>query len=48
MRSGGAGSVLNSKGDFNCSYIPRLTVEELDKVKVRGAGARGYQGDLVG
>ena len=33
MRRGGAGSVLNSKGEFNRSYIPRLKVEEMDKVK---------------
>ena len=26
-------SVLNSKGEFNRSYIPRLKVEEMDKVK---------------
>ena len=33
MRRGGAGSVLNSKSEFNRCYIPRLKVEEQDKIK---------------
>ena len=33
MRRGGAGSVLNSCGEFNRCYIPRLRVEEPSKVE---------------
>ena len=33
MRRGGAGSVLNSRAEFNRCYIPRLKVEEHDKVR---------------
>ena len=33
MKRGGAGSVLNSRAEFNRCYIPRLKVEECDKVK---------------
>ena len=33
MRRGGAGSVLNSRGEFNRCYIPRLRVEEPSKVE---------------
>ena len=33
MRRGGAGSVLNSKAEFNRCYIPRLKVEEQDKIE---------------
>ena len=33
MRRGGAGSVLNSRAEFNRCYIPRLKVEEQDKIK---------------
>ena len=33
MRRGGAGSVLNSKSEFNRCYIPRLKVEEQDKIR---------------
>ena len=32
MRRGGAGSVLNSRSEFNRCYIPRLKVEEQDKL----------------
>ena len=33
MRRGGAGSVLNSRAEFNRCYIPRLKVEEQDKIR---------------
>ena len=33
MIRGGAGSVLNSKAEFNRCYIPRLRVEEQDKIE---------------
>ena len=33
MRRGRAGSVLNSRGEFNRCYIPRLRVEEPSKVE---------------
>ena len=32
MRRGGAGSVLNSRSEFNRCYIPRLKVEEQEKL----------------
>ena len=33
MRRGGAGSVLNSRAEFNRYYFPRLRVEEQEKIK---------------
>ena len=33
MRKGGTGAVLNSKSEFNRSYIPRLKVVDEEKVK---------------
>ena len=33
MRRGGAGSVLNSRAEFNRCYIPRLRVEEQEKLE---------------
>ena len=30
---GGAGSVLNSRSEFNRCYIPRLKIEEQDKIR---------------
>lgn len=33
MRGGGAGGVLNSCSEFNRCYIPRLRVEEQDRIK---------------
>ena len=32
LEGGGAGSVLNSRSEFNRCYIPRLKVEEQDKI----------------
>ena len=40
MRREGAGSILNSRGEFNRCYIPRLMVEEPG----RGAGEMGGAG----
>ena len=37
MRRGGEGAVLNSKGEFNRSYIPRLRVEEEEPTEAREA-----------
>ena len=31
MRRGGAGAILNSKGEFNRSHIPRLVLEEKEE-----------------
>ena len=33
LRRGGAGSILNSRGEFNRCYIPRLRVEEPSKIE---------------
>ena len=33
MRRGGAGSVLNSRSEFNRCYIPRLRVEDQEKIR---------------
>ena len=32
-KKGGAGSVLNSRSEFNRCYIPRLKIEEQDKIR---------------